>query len=274
MGRLLFLRLMTTISILGCGWLGLHLAPVFQQQGMQVKGSTTSKEKITVLAERNITPFLLRFPATDAIPLSDFLRCDVLIIAIPPKARQGMGNEYLQTITQIADALQQYQVSQVILISSTSVYGKVNGTVTEQTTPMPDTISGHIMLEAETLLRNCNGFTTTVIRFAGLTGPGRHPGHFLAGKQQVADGLAPVNLIHAADCAGICLAILQKQAFGYTYNACSPCHPTKQDFYTRAAIDGGFEPPTFVQEGSDGKLVTSLYLNKVLDYRFIKENCF
>lgn len=263
---------MKTISILGCGWLGLHLAPVFQQQGMHVKGSTTTESKIPMLTAKGVTPYLLTLPHTTATFDPDFFSCDILLIAIPPKARQGKGEEYLQLVTQVIEAIQQYPGAQVLFASSTSVYGSAGGEITELTPPAPDTPSGHIMLQAEQLLRSQNNFTTTVIRFGGLTGPDRHPGRFLAGKQEVAGGLSPVNLIHSADCAGICLAIIQEQAFGYTINACSPHHPPKQDFYTRAAVAGGFIAPTFKQEGREAKIISSIYTTSLLHYRYVIDN--
>ena len=38
-----------TITILGCGWLGLPLAQTLVKEGYSVKGSTTTEDKLEVL---------------------------------------------------------------------------------------------------------------------------------------------------------------------------------------------------------------------------------
>ena len=47
------------IAIIGCGWLGLPLAKKLIKENFIVKGSTTSKEKISVLKTEKIEPFLI-----------------------------------------------------------------------------------------------------------------------------------------------------------------------------------------------------------------------
>ena len=50
---------MTKISILGCGWLGLPLAKALLEKGFSVNGSTTSTEKLSILENAGISPFLI-----------------------------------------------------------------------------------------------------------------------------------------------------------------------------------------------------------------------
>ena len=72
------------ISILGCGWLGLPLARQLVQQGHQIKGSTTSQQKMKVMKNIGIIPYLIKL--TEEEPQwVDFLQTDVLVIAIPLK---------------------------------------------------------------------------------------------------------------------------------------------------------------------------------------------
>lgn len=80
---------MKQISILGCGWLGLPLAKAVLKEGISVKGSTTSIEKLTKLENIGIQSFQFALE-TKAAPdvLADFLDgSQTLIIAIPPKLR-------------------------------------------------------------------------------------------------------------------------------------------------------------------------------------------
>ncbi len=50
---------MTKISILGCGWLGFPLAKALIENDFSVKGSTTSTDKIGLLENAGIAPFLI-----------------------------------------------------------------------------------------------------------------------------------------------------------------------------------------------------------------------
>ena len=46
-----------TITILGCGWLGLSLAQALVKEGYAVKGSTTTEEKLEQLQYAGVEPF-------------------------------------------------------------------------------------------------------------------------------------------------------------------------------------------------------------------------
>lgn len=256
-----------TISIAGCGWYGLNLAKELLKNDYTVKGSTTTADKLPVLESPGIKPFLIDFSNSHSIQ-PDFFDCDILWIAIPPKTRSGNGEGYLTSIKNLIDGAKQHGIKQVILISSTSVYADVNGEVNEQSPTNPDTLGGKIMLQAEELLKKQTAFTTTIIHFAGLIGPKRHPGRFFGGKKDIPNGNAPVNLIHLTDCIALSCAIIDQKAFGYTYNACTPDHPTKKEFYSKAALRLGLEQPEFLDEKKDWKIVSSLYIDQVLNYQY------
>ncbi|RCH56219.1 SDR family NAD(P)-dependent oxidoreductase [Mucilaginibacter hurinus] len=261
-----------TVSILGCGWYGLALAKSLIAQGIQVKGSTTSAEKLGTLKEHGITPFIVDTTA-DGINFDPaFFNCDILWIAIPPKRKAGEVDDYIKKIQQIVEAAKRYRVKQVIHISSTGIYGDHNHEVDELTPPEPTSVSGKALLDVEDLLRAQTAFGATIVRFGGLFGPGRNPGRFFAGKKNIPNGQAPVNMIHLDDCIGISHAIMAKQAFGHTFNACSPYHPPKADFYTKAASSSGMEKPEFIDELNEWKIVNSVYVNEVLGYTFNSSN--
>ncbi len=256
-----------TISILGCGWYGLPLAEALVNAGYTVNGSTTSQEKLPVLREKLIQPFLINTADNSNLDYA-FFDCDILWIAIPPRSRSGGGEQYIQALEQISEVVKQYGIKDVILVSSTGVYGDTDSHVNENIVPQPGSESGKVILQAESLLRNNTAFRTTVVRFGGLVGPGRHPGRFFAGKRDIPNGKAPVNLIHLDDCVGISIALLEKEAFGYVINACSPAHPEKQQFYNEAALAGGYEKPVFVDELLEWKIVNSIICGPLLSYDF------
>ncbi|MFD1255463.1 SDR family NAD(P)-dependent oxidoreductase [Mucilaginibacter terrae] len=256
------------ISILGCGWYGLALGKALVKNDAKVKGSTTSAARLHELANNGLVPYILQLPGTGSSINEDFFSCQTLIISIPPKLRSGDGDNYIVKLQLVISLIIKHQIKQVIYISSTGVYLESNSVVNELTVPNPDTLPGKILFEAEELFRNQTDFKATIIRFGGLVGPGRHPGRFFAGKQNIPNGQAPVNLIHQQDCVGLTQSILNQQAFGYTFNACSPHHPHKSWYYTQAAVHAGLPLPHFVDELKDWKAIDSVNVPAVLGYEF------
>ncbi|QNK61203.1 NAD(P)H-binding protein [Pedobacter sp. PAMC26386] len=256
------------ISILGCGWYGLELAKELIKNGYRVKGSTTTPEKLANLQQSGIIPYLINFNEEENGFDRDFFNCDVLIISIPPKRVTAEQHTFLSKIEKISKAAETHLIPNIIFISATSVYGDYNEEVNEQTIPNPETDSGKAILAAELALKNITSFKTTILRFGGLIGPNRDPGRFFAGKSAIPNGKAPVNLIHLTDCIGLTMRILQKEAFGYIFNACATDHPTRSVFYTSASLRSGFDKPQFIDELCNWKLVHSIYITKKLNYEF------
>ena len=256
------------ISILGCGWYGKALAIEFLKKGITVKGSTTSPQKLEVLNADGIIPCLIDLSPENKIIDPDFFKCDVLWVCIPPKARAGKGLEYIVQLNELTTIIKEKGIQQVVLISSTGVYGDNNSVVTEIYEPNPDSNAGKILFEAEGILTRETSFTTTIIRFAGLIGPGRDPGRFFAGKTNIPNGGAPVNLIHLRDCLGLSYAIIEKQAFGNIYNAVAPQHPTRAEFYTKAAECSSLEKPQFIDEKNSWKIIESVNVPSRLGYTY------
>lgn len=258
------------ISILGCGWYGTALAKALINQGEHVKGSTTSPHKKDVLAADGIEPYLANFlPGSESYD-ADFFNCDVLFVCIPPKSRAGEAAGYIYKMQRIIAAIRQSGIKNIIFISSTAVYADLNAEVDELSDPQPVSDAGRILLQVENLFKNETAFKTTIIRFAGLIGPGRDPGRFFAGKKDIPNGNATVNLIHLDDCIGLSLAVINKQAFGYLFNGCSPGHPTRSAFYTQASVNSGLEPPQFIPELKEWKIVKSVNTEAILGYHFSK----
>jgi nucleoside-diphosphate-sugar epimerase len=247
-----------TVSILGCGWYGLELAKALISKGYDVKGSSTTTEKLEILAKHQIQPFLVNFERDEENYDPAFFQCDTLFVCIPPKRSTGQQLNYHHKIQHISNAAKVHKTSNLIFISSISVYGDLNAEVTELSIPYPETESGVAMLKAENLLKDQNDFTCTIIRFAGLVGPGRDPGRFFAGKTAISNGRAPINLIHLDDCIGISLNIIKYKAFGHIFNACSPDHPSRQEFYTLATANAQLTPPVFIDELLKWKLISGI----------------
>ena len=115
---------MTKISILGCGWLGLPLAKALTANGFSVKGSTTSAEKLSVLENSGIKPFLISLESKNVSGEMDaFLNeSSILIIDIPPKLRGDNAESFVDKIAFLIPFIEKSVIEKVLFISSTSVY--------------------------------------------------------------------------------------------------------------------------------------------------------
>ena len=261
-----------TVSILGCGWYGKALAAALLAKGIRVKGSTTNALKLPELREAGIEPFHLHIGKDDNFSgQSEFFDCDILLVSCNVKL--GENNGYLPSLTELCHYISVLSIKKVIFISSTGVYGDHNSIVDERTDPRPETISGQKLLAAEKLFQEQKAFKTTIIRFGGLVGPGRMPGRFLSGKTDIPNGLAPVNLVHLTDCIGITEAIIDSENGTVCLNAVSPNHPSRADFYSKAAIQEGLPMPGFILNKNKWKLVSSIEIAK-LNYVFQVGNWF
>ncbi|MCY1530990.1 Protein YeeZ [compost metagenome] len=166
--------------------------------------------------------------------------------------------------------LEHAAVKQLLFISSISVFGNRNQIETETDLPEPDTESGQLLLEAETRLQTLKHTQVTILRFGGLTGPGRDLSRQFAGRKNIPNGLAPVNLIHLDDCIGITRAIIQKKAFGKIYHGVAPQHPGRAVYYQNLCKQNRQELPVFIMEKSAWKQIDSIHVPLMLNYQWQK----
>ncbi|RBA29784.1 SDR family oxidoreductase [Flavobacterium tibetense] len=276
---------MNKISILGCGWLGLPLAKSLLSKSYEVKGSTTSESKLEVLKNAGILPFQIQLEENQIIgTIEDFLKeTDVLVIDIPPGLRRDFSTSlemtFVNKIKTLIAIIEKSEIQKVIFVSSTSVYGDSFPIVeiTEETKPNPDTESGKQLVIAETLLQSNSHFKTTVIRFGGLLGDDRHPVKFLAGRTNVENPDAPVNMIEREDCIGIIERALDfarddNWKWNQTFNAVAPQHPTRKEYYHKKAQILNLPLPIFAENlESKGKIISSKKVETILGYSFQKE---
>ncbi|MFM2368014.1 MAG: hypothetical protein RL619_310 [Bacteroidota bacterium] len=266
---------MTKISILGCGWLGLPLAKALVEKGFSVNGSTTSVEKLSLFENLGINPFLIALSERKVDGnIADFLEnSKILIIDVPPKLRGPEKENFVSKIRNVIPFIEKSSINKLIFISSTSVYGDIHTVVSEETAPQPDTESGKQLLETEQLLQSNEHFKTTVLRFGGLIGEDRHPIKFLAGRENLDNPDAPINLIHQEDCIGIILKIIETNSWDETFNAVTPYHPSRERYYTQKAINLNLDLPKFDHSTpSIGKSILSTKIETILNYTFTKPN--
>ena len=260
------------IGIIGCGWLGLPLAEELSKAGHQISGTTTTEEKLSLLKEKHIVPYQISISEEHIKgPITGFLKpLSILIVNIPPGLRgKGPKESYVAKIKLLHREVKKSGINKVIFVSSTSVYGGVEGIVTEESIPEPTTESGKQLLQCENLFKNDPNLSTTLIRFGGLIGPDRHPITLLSGRTNLKGGNASVNLIHLDDCIGIIKAVVENAYWNKLINAVYPDHPTKEQYYTREALKRGLKPPSYEPNTQKSfKLITtcSPFLNKKYEF--------
>src|SRR5262249_54134140 len=143
---------------------------------------------------------------------------------------------------------------QFLLISSTSVYGQTDGEQVNEDSPTdPREPVGRVLLEAEQRLRTDWWPDATVLRFAGIYGPGRllRSKAIQVGEPIVADPDKCLNRSPGAAGADAVPAAEARAKPGTIYNL-GAGHPVRRrDFYARMAEVLGVPPPRFVLPAPD-----------------------
>ncbi|MEO0573719.1 MAG: SDR family NAD(P)-dependent oxidoreductase [Bacteroidota bacterium] len=241
-----------SVGILGCGWLGTVLGEQLLLDGYSsVKGSTTSSQKIDSLTLMGIDAYMIRL-GENAIEgdINGFLEdVDVLIINVPPNLRKKPKSNYVKKMGVLLDAIKDNGVSFVVFVSSTSVYGAIDGEITEEIIPNPKTNSGKQLLASEQLFLREHSISTAIIRFGGLIGEDRHPVFHLSQKE-LGNGEELINLIHRNDCIHMIRTIMENGYWNEIFNGVYPHHPTKAEYYVSEAKKRGVPPPIYLPSTS------------------------
>lgn len=271
-----------TISIIGCGWLGLPLGEYLAKKNIHIKGSTTTPSKLITLEKKGIEPFLLDLNSLtlqESEPLNnnalkEFFRTDILYINIPPNHRNpNILQDYPAWIDFLAKKCEAFGVKKVLFIGSTGVYPDINGIVTEETTLSAKTNSQQAIIIAERILQKNKNFVTTILRLAGLVGENRIPARWFAGKDNVTGKNIPINLVHLEDCIEVSYAVIRDSIFGEIFNVCADEHPTKEKFYTFQTRKYNLKAPTFSDELEQTfKIVSNKKSKTVLKYKYKRPN--
>jgi len=263
------------ILIIGSGWLGWPLAQHLTSAGHQVTATTTSELKIKQLSGTAVELIKLNssdLPAANTVPAVK--NADIMIIVIPPGRQQ---TDYLYQLQQLVKLSEHAEIGHILFISSTGVYGQMNGVLTEYDDCAATTQSGRAMVAFEqqlltqsTVHNSEHRSKNSVLRLAGLFGPNRHPGKFLAGKVDIANPDAVVNMIHQQDCIGLISQIIMNKSWGRIHLGCAPSHPTRREFYSQGAKQLDLPAPQFVADGGQhSKLIDSTITANHLDYQYV-----
>lgn len=264
---------MKRVAIVGLGWLGLPLGLSLTAHGWQVLGSKTTQDGVDAARMCGIESYLLELTPElicDADDLEALLSVDALVITLPASRTAEGGESYMLAVQQIVDSALARAIPRIIFTSSTSVYGSGSGAMKESSPLEPQTVAGKTLKELEEWLHHLPHTSVDILRLSGLVGPERHPGRFLAGKTDLADGSHGVNLVHLEDVVAAISLLLQTPKGGHIYNLSAPEHPARSEFYPAVARQLGLTPPTFrQQENTDkGKLIDGSKICRDLGFEY------
>jgi nucleoside-diphosphate-sugar epimerase len=195
---------MATVLIAGCGYLGTALGLRLAAVGHEVYGLRRSPH----LLPAPIVPIaadLQEIASLPALPPVDFIFYTAGAAARTEAAYRAAYVDGLRNVMSVASGWT-IPPRRIFFTSSTGVYHQDQGEWVDESSPAaPTTFSGRILLEGEGVLRE-SSWPHTIVRFAGIYGPGR-----TGLIDSVRNGTAAcvqgppryLNHLHRDDCAGI-----------------------------------------------------------------------
>ena len=258
---------MHKIGILGCGWLGFPLAEILIKKGYDVKGTSTSIDKVEQLKKIGVKSYHFLFNSKEISTSLFFKSIDTLVITIPfiKRTKESLYDYIL--IDLLIKRIKNESIKKVIYLSSISVYDSKKGIVDESSTCDPSSSSGINTLKIENQLNN-GDFITSHIRLGGLIGGSRHPIYTLSGKKFY-KGNELINLINQKDALGIIVKVINTLNIeNEIFNAVTPFHPSKKDYYSRIADQKKILPPIFLKAENIKKIINSNRVIKHLKFKF------
>lgn len=231
------------IAVLGAGYIGTAVARVLVAQGADV----WAVRRRTASPNDGIT-WLSGDLASGSIPgLPDQL--DAVILSVAPS---GGGDRYEDTYPPAARTALAIAIATgaraVVYTSSTGVYGEGDGGWVEESTPRRGAGPGNQeLIEAEDTLLQSGRRGVTVLRVAGIYGPGRDPrGRYAHPGMLPSRGQYWTNLAHQADIVSAILHVLPYDGAPRALNV-SDGHPElAADIARWCAAERGQDPAALV----------------------------
>lgn len=260
-----------TFVIIGLGWLGTAFAKAMLKKNHLVFGTTRSVGKDIALQQQGIPTWLFSLGSPLPSELAQVTKNTSVLISVSPSTQGLSPPDFCTALETLIQSLNQLEARNILFTSSTSVYPTGIGEVCEEdAVGFVSKKSGINLLEAEMRLQQAS-YTTpvSIVRLGGLFGPKRHPGKFFR-SFPMTRAQDPVNVIHRDDGISI-LERLSQEPNSWLVNACSPIHPSKQEFYSQAASKLGLPAPGIVPplRSASPKIVNSDRVINRLNYTFI-----
>lgn len=258
----------TRALILGCGYVGVRLARRLTEEGVQVIG-TTRGERAAEVAAAGAIPALADVlqPAT-LRPLVEWRPHVVFDLIRPPRA--GADAYTVDGARNVAEAFRSAPPEALVYVSSTAVYGRREGEVTDEETPVaPSSPAGEARVEAERVYLGAFrewGLPARVCRVPGIYGPGRTlRGRLETGAyRRMDDEDLWVSRIHVDDLAAGLVAAWRRGRAGEVYLLCDDEPVTGAEYAELTANILGLPlPPTVSREDIRHELSASGFERRI-----------
>ena len=203
---------MSRVLIAGCGDVGTALGLTLCRSGHDVFGARRSAHRLPA----PLRP--LPVDVTDRTLLERTIPgVDVVVYAVAAGRRDegAYRRAYVDGVSALLDVLEERAEPprRVFFVSSTSVYGQRDGAWIDETAPLqPRGFAGESLVAGERRML-ASPIPATVVRFAGIYGPGR--GWLVkrarAGACCVGEPPKFTNRIHRDDCAGVLAHLITRE---------------------------------------------------------------
>ena len=268
---------MNRILIVGCGFVGNELvrqnfnanqSPEFFNP---VFALTRTGPRAKELRSAGVLPIIGHWQ--DLITLDTLPQVDTILVSVPHRDDSGFGVEsHVVGLKNLVQRLPTFR--KLIYLSTTGVYGDVEDEVDELTPTQATRIGPQVAVAAERwLAAYFQAPQLTIIRLAGIYGPGRIP---LAEKLRSGETLQVpqkgwLNLIHVADIAAMLLQVAQRDMAQALYVFSDGQPVTRLEFYRTLSKLCGVHEPQFAVPDPDASRSQRAGNKRVNSQRLIAE---
>ena len=203
---------MSRVLIAGCGDVGTALGLLLCDRGDEVFGARRSAYRLPAPLRPLSLDVTDRGQTERTIPGVDVM---VYAVAAGRRDEEAYRRAYVDGVSALLDVLEARAEPprRIFFVSSTSVYGEVGGAWVDETAPIvPRGFAGESLAAGERRML-ASSIPATVVRFAGIYGPGR--GWMIkrarAGASCAGDPPKFTNRIHRDDCAGVLAHLIERE---------------------------------------------------------------
>jgi len=225
--------------IVGCGYVGIPLGAQLASLGHEVYGLRRNISSRVQLTSTGIIPMFADITRPETLPrISARFDWVVLCTASSGGGPDDYRRVYLEGARNVVDWLAETPPKALVYTSSTSVYGQVDGSEVDETSPtQPAASTAQILIEAEGYLLNQSRkgrMPSVVMRLAGIYGPerGYWLKQFIKGEAAI-DGVGDryLNMIHRDDVIGVVVKALEAALPGQIFNVADDEPATQLDLF-------------------------------------------
>ncbi len=245
---------MSSVLILGMGYLGSPLAHRLVTQGYKVQGTYVKSKPL--ITHHNLQVDVFNITEPDALQNKQpWQIAKTWVCLLPPSC----SSNYVQGLVEWIALAEQYQVEHIIYTSSISVFSDIEGVLDELSPTSPMSESAQKILAVEQAILNSHIPHKTILRLAGLFDKERHPVYRLAQRIAIDNGQQTVNMVHRDDAVAALMHAVATPGGSRLRHIVHPQHPTREMFYQKQAQLLNVQLPPFHLGTISGKIIQTRY---------------